>query len=204
LMARRSFTAYGTPCSGPRTLPAAISCSARRASASARSGATVTKALSRGSSFPIRSRYDCVSSTAEIARERRRRPSSVAGRERTPAGRGGGEVEDVVAQHGLPPRLQGPEANGGPDVRRELEVADRLQPLRALGDVLLQALDLRGREPRLLGGDELGFGRRLLRLVRPKDAGEGHGHEYAAEGAAADRERGAGHRLLLSGGKAAH
>ena len=38
---QRSFTAIGTPCSGPRDFPAAVSASSRAASCSARSGVTV-------------------------------------------------------------------------------------------------------------------------------------------------------------------
>ena len=54
-----SFSATGTPCSGPRMRPARISLSACRASSSARSAPTSMKAFSFGSCFSMRARSDC-------------------------------------------------------------------------------------------------------------------------------------------------
>ena len=45
---QRSLTAIGTPCSGPRERPAAVSASRAAASASARSGVRVAIALEPG------------------------------------------------------------------------------------------------------------------------------------------------------------
>jgi hypothetical protein len=54
--ASRSFAPYGTPWSGPRRRPLAISASAAAADFSARSGVSVITACSFGSSVSIRSR----------------------------------------------------------------------------------------------------------------------------------------------------
>ena len=61
--ATRSFTPYGTPCSGPRMRPARSSRSAVRASSRARSPESVTTALSREPCVESRCRYPSVSST---------------------------------------------------------------------------------------------------------------------------------------------
>ena len=74
---KMSLCASGTPVSGPPS-PRAMRASARRASASARSPVTVTKALSAGLARSIRSRKWRVTSTLEYSRALSPRPISVA------------------------------------------------------------------------------------------------------------------------------
>ena len=80
--ANRSLAAYGIPCSGPRSSPAPSSFSACRASPRARSGITVTKERSFGSSSSMRARYASVRRTGESFRLRSNFPSSPTGANR--------------------------------------------------------------------------------------------------------------------------
>jgi hypothetical protein len=75
----RSFTEYGTPCSGSSRSPRITACSAARAVSSAASAVIVQKALSTGLTRSIRSSTARVSSTGESAFVRISRASSVAG-----------------------------------------------------------------------------------------------------------------------------
>ncbi len=68
LMSKMSFTATGTPCNGPRSIPRAISCSARRASASADSAVTRMYAFRCPSSCAMRASIACVNSTGDRRR----------------------------------------------------------------------------------------------------------------------------------------
>src|SRR5581483_3339717 len=65
LVANKSFTPQGMPCSGPRYLPRLISCSASSACLSASSSVSVTTQSSFGPYFFSRPRYILVSSTGE-------------------------------------------------------------------------------------------------------------------------------------------
>jgi len=76
----RSLTATGTPCSGPREVPEAVSASRRAASASARSAVSVAKLRSLRSILAMRSSIDRVSSTDESSRAFRRRATSSSDR----------------------------------------------------------------------------------------------------------------------------
>ena len=71
-----SFSPYGMPCSGPRSMPRCNSASARAASASARSVVTRTKASSAPSSASMRASA-CVVRAAEVTvPSRNARPAS--------------------------------------------------------------------------------------------------------------------------------
>jgi hypothetical protein len=74
----RSFSATGTPASGPGSPPRAISASISPARASAASAATCRKAPMRGSAAAMRSRCAAVTSRAEISFARTRRASADA------------------------------------------------------------------------------------------------------------------------------
>ena len=77
-----SLTLNGTPCSGPRRVPAANSRSAAAASSSARSWSTSTAAFSAGFTAAICCRWAAISSREEIRRSRTRRACSRAERVR--------------------------------------------------------------------------------------------------------------------------
>ena len=79
-VSKMSLSPIGTPWSGPRHRPAAISASARRASARAWSAVTVTKALSAGFSRSIRARCASATSTGDTVRARMSPPSSAMDR----------------------------------------------------------------------------------------------------------------------------
>src|SRR5579885_2641816 len=76
LTASRSFAPQGSPCSGPRYRPAAISASASRACASARSSVIVITKCSSGSERFSRAIYISVRLVEEILRRRTSSPSS--------------------------------------------------------------------------------------------------------------------------------
>ncbi len=73
----RSFTATGTPCSGPRSPPPDSSSSARRAAASAPPASTVTNAFSAGSSTATAPSACSTRSTEVVFRSRSSRARSV-------------------------------------------------------------------------------------------------------------------------------
>src|SRR5207249_257012 len=93
---KRSLMEIGTPCSGPRSCPAASSWSARSASRRACAAITRTNAFNRGFSASIRSRQ--VSSVAAavvcLARRRRAKSSMVKGFTRV------GDVVGVTSEAG--------------------------------------------------------------------------------------------------------
>ena len=78
LKSNRSFIADGTPCSGPRVVPAVMAASAARALSMAWSKSVNTKALRLGLRFSMRSMVAVISSTGESSRRRMRPASSVA------------------------------------------------------------------------------------------------------------------------------
>ncbi len=67
LVVSTSFTATGTPASGPSSSPAARRSSTARAAASAPSVSTCRNACTRSSTAPMRSRWAWVTSTAEVS-----------------------------------------------------------------------------------------------------------------------------------------
>ncbi len=76
-MSIESFAVNGTPCSGPMSPPAMTAASAAFAADSAPS-ATVTMALTLGSTAAMRSRCACTTSTGETCRVRINAASWVA------------------------------------------------------------------------------------------------------------------------------
>src|SRR5213595_3829737 len=78
LVASRSFTPHGTPWSGPRYFPEAISLSARAACSSARDSVRVTTQFNLGPNFLRRSRYILVRAAEVILRDLRSLDSSTA------------------------------------------------------------------------------------------------------------------------------
>ena len=75
-MSSRSLIEIGTPCSGPRSWPAASSRSASRACRRASSAMTRMNAFSRGLSASIRRRHSSVTCADVTSRARSRRPNS--------------------------------------------------------------------------------------------------------------------------------
>jgi hypothetical protein len=75
----RSFTAIGSPCSGPANEPRAARASSPAAAAKACSAASVTIALISGLTSSILARTAVSNSVADSSRDRIRRASSTAG-----------------------------------------------------------------------------------------------------------------------------
>src|SRR5262249_53322641 len=175
--------AYGTPCRGPRALPALSSLAARFACSSASSGVGFSNELKRPFSRSIRSRKPCVNSTGESRPERRSGAISSAGAEKTSA---------LSMSAPLPrPRRQRPEHDRQVAARRQREVADRLQRRGGSRPLALELLFERAQRLRL------GRALRVLRRLRGgsrRGGGESGGHRGAAGGDEADEAAAGGRR----------
>ena len=125
----RSFREIGTPCSGPRYAPRAISASAACASARAASPVTVMKALRCGSRRSIRARTASVTATGETSRPAMRAETSLRERAHSSSA--------LIAVPSVRHRAAPARHPGAPALRSAKLVEDRREFRREDGAALL-------------------------------------------------------------------